>query len=285
MTRLIVLTLALAGLLLGVVLIVRYARAKALPDTPDGPVVILDLGKGVTLELVRIEPGEYEMGSDESEVGHDPSESPRHTVKIAKAFYLGRYEVNQGQWEAVMNFNQAQKKGDAKQAVDSISWTDARKFCAYGGQKAGRTLRLPTEAEWEYACRAGTKTPWSSGQKLSADDAVFNWSKLEGGPAKPEHPAIVGSKKPNAWGLYDMHGNVWEWCEDAFTQDYAKHPGTQAAVTAEGEPSYVYRGGCWRSGPEECRSAVRFAGPGELRSDVMGFRVAVDAQAKTESRE
>ena len=281
MMRLIAFALALVALLLGAVLIVKHVRAKALPSARDSAVVALDLGKRVTLELVRIEPGEYEMGSDESEVGHDPSESPRHAVKIAKAFYLGRYEVTQGQWEAVMNSNQAQKKGDAKQAVDSISWTDAQKFCLYGGQKAGRVLRLPTEAEWEYACRAGTKTAWSSGEKLSADDAVFNWNKLEGHPAKPEHPAhpaMVGSKKPNAWGLYDMHGNVWEWCEDAFAQDYAKHPGTQAAVTAEGEPSYVYRGGCWRSGPEECRSAVRFAGPGELRSDVMGFRVAMDAR-------
>ena len=239
----------------------------------------LDLGKGVTLELVRIEPGEYEMGSDESEEGHDPSESPRHRVKIEKAFCLGRYEVTQGQWEAVMSSNQAQKKGEARQAMDSVSWTDAQKFCQYGGEKAGRALRLPTEAEWEYACRAGTKTPWSTGEKLSADDAVFNWSKLRRDLAEPEHPGIVGSKKPNAWGLYDMHGNVWEWCQDAFEQDYAKHPGTQAAVAAgTDEISYVYRGGCWRSGPEECRSAVRFAGPGELRSDVMGFRVAMDAK-------
>ncbi len=278
MMRLVVLALILVGLLLGTVLFVRSTRGKAAPQKSDGPVVVLDLGKGVTLELIRIAPGEYEMGSDESEVGHDPSESPRHKVKIEKPFYLGRYEVTQGQWEAVMNFNQAQKKGDQKQAVDSTSWTDAQKFCKYGGEKAGRKLRLPTEAEWEYACRAGTTTPWSSGQKLSADDAVFNWSKLEGGPAKPEQPAIVGSRAPNAWGLYDMHGNVWEWCEDAFEQDYAKHPGTQAAVIAAGESDHVYRGGSWRSGPEECRSAVRFAGSGELRSDVMGFRVAMDAK-------
>lgn len=279
MTRLILLALLLASLLLGTVLVVRNMKGKVLSGASDGPTVVLDLGKGTTLELVRIEPGTYEMGSDESEAGHDSSESPRHTVKIGKAFYLGRYEITQGQWEAVMNSNQAQEKGNARQAMGSVSWTDAQKFCKYGTEKAGRMLRLPTEAEWEYACRAGTKTPWSSGGKLSADDAVFNWSKLEGGPAKPEHPGIVGSKRPNAWGLYDMHGNVWEWCQDAFEQDYAKHPGTQAALTAgTGEASYVYRGGCWRSGPEECRSAVRFAGPDELRSDVVGFRVAMDAR-------
>ena len=89
----------------------------------------------------------------------------------------------------------------------------------------------------------------------------------------------MGSKKPNAWGLYDMHGNVWEWCQDAFEPDYSKHPGTQDAVRpGGGDVNYVYRGGCWRSGPEECRSAVRFAGAEDLRSDVMGFRVAMDAQ-------
>lgn len=268
--------MVLAGLLVGGVLLVKNLRGPAV--VPDGPVVVLDLGNGQKLELVRIEPGEYEMGSDENEEGHDPSEAPKHTVKIEKAFYLGRYEVTQGQWQAVMNYNQAQKKGDPKQAVDSTSWTDAQKFCQYGGERAGRALRLPTEAEWEYACRAGTKTPYSSGEQVSADDAVFNWSKLEDGPAKPGSPLIVGSKKANPWGLYDMHGNVWEWCQDAFVADYAKHPGTQAAVTAEGETDYAYRGGSWRSGPEECRSAVRFAGAGELRSDVMGFRVAMDAR-------
>lgn len=279
MTRLILLALLLAGLLLCTVRVVRNVKRKVLSGAPDGPVVVLDLGQGATLELVRIEPGKYEMGSDESEIGHDSSESPRHTVKIEKAFYLGRYEVTQGQWEAIMNDNQAQKKGQAKQAMDSVSWTDAQKFCKYGGEKTGRVLRLPSEAEWEYACRAGTKTPWSTGEKLSADEAVFNWTKLGGDLAEAEHPGIVGSKEPNAWGLYDMHGNVWEWCQDAFEQDYTKHPGTQVAVMAgTGEASYVYRGGCWRSGPEECRSAVRFAGSGELRSDVMGFRVAMDAR-------
>ena len=142
-TRLIVMALVLAALMVGAMLIVRKVKGmgrNAPPPLPTAPVVTLDLGNGATMELVRIEPGEFEMGSDDAEEGHDSSESPKHKVKIAKPFYLGKFEVTQGQWEAVMNYNQAQMKGEAKQAVDSTGWADTQKFCMYAGQRAGRTF-------------------------------------------------------------------------------------------------------------------------------------------------
>lgn len=244
----------------------------------EGPQLTLDLGKGAKLELLRIEPGEFVMGSAENEEGHDPSEAPQTRIRITRPFYLGKFEITQQQYEAVMGFNQASFKGEPQRAVDCIGYVDAQKFCKYASQRTGRVFRLPSEAEWEYACRAGGSTAYNGGEKLTPQDAVFNWSKADGTAGKPDRPALVGSCKPNAWGLYDMEGNLWEWCEDVFAEDLTHRPATQGAAGAgtSTDVSYVYRGGSWRSGPEECRAAVRFAGAGELRSDVMGFRVVVE---------
>ena len=276
--RLILLALALVAVVAGVVLLVAWRKQHQ----PDGPTLTLDLGRGVKLELVRIEPGEFAMGSEEVEEGHDPSESPRHGVRIAKAFYIGKFEVTQGQYAEVIGVNQSQHKGDANAAIDSIAWIDAQKFCTYAGERSKRVFRLPSEAEWEYCCRAGSKTAYATGDKLTPADAVFKWRGMEGvdeSLTNPDRPAIVGSKKPNAWGLYDMHGNLWEWCQDTFSNDYTSHSGRQEAVTVPGKDvMYVRRGGSWKNSAPECRSAVRFAGNSDTRSDELGFRVVVEAK-------
>jgi formylglycine-generating enzyme required for sulfatase activity len=236
------------------------------------------------LEMVLILGGEFIMGDDTG----DADEKPAHVVKITH-FYMDTREVTQKAYESLMEKNPSKFKGPDL-PVEQVDWYHAVLYCNMRSLKENlkacydaKTLacdfsangyRLPTEAEWEYACRAGAKTKYAYGGDASKLQ-TYAWFK--GNAGQKTHP--VAQKQPNAWGLYDMHGNVWEWCQDAFEQDYTKHPGTQAAITSTAaDASYVYRGGCWRSGPEECRSAVRFAGPGDLRSDVMGFRIAMDAK-------
>jgi len=269
-----IILLAIVGVVVLTVIAVILVRRYTPEKNPRE--MTLDLGGGVSMQFILIQPGRLQMGSPDREVAHDASESPMHPVQIDKPFYIGKYEVTQGQWKAIMNSSQSTFTGEDKRPAENIAWVDAVKFCKYAGERTGRTMRLPSEAEWEYACRAATNTPWNSGMMLL--EAVFK-------PAtgfKPVQPANVGSRLPNSWGLYDMHGNVFEWCEDYYYPNYDKAPTTQLPVTTppklgEGEqPSRVYRGGSWRSKAEECRSATRFAATEETRSDTMGFRVVVE---------
>jgi formylglycine-generating enzyme required for sulfatase activity len=239
----------------------------------QGPAVTLDLGKGVTLELVRIEPGSFTMGSPESEADHDLSEEPQHKVTINKAFYVGKYEVTQKQW-GVKRGPLSQFKGE-NLPTDGASWGDAKGWCADISKELGIVVRLPTEAEWEYACRAGTTTPWSSGATLTTDVANFKAANLE-------HTSPVGSHKANAWGLYDMHGNVWEWCEDTLQPDYTGAPADGSPwIDAQNKYNRVRRGGSWSDPAGNCRSAVRFGSAGsekepDMRNNQVGFRVVVE---------
>ncbi len=269
--------LVLGGIVVAVALgiTIMYQQTKA--RNPE--LLSVDIG-GVKMELVMIQPGEFEMGSPNNEPGHDPSESPMHTVKIEQPFYIGKLEVTQAQWQAVVGSNQSEFKGDPTAPADSIARRDAVKFCQYATQRTNRVFRLPTEAEWEYACRAGTSTAFSCGAALTTTQATFKAAEGD----KPLRTTPAGSHAPNAWGLYDMHGNVYEWCADMYQPDYKDAPADGTAVLApktapgdvEGDISYVYRGGSWRNGPEECRSAVRFASSETTRSDTMGFRVVVE---------
>jgi len=233
----------------------------------------LDLGGGISIRLVLIYAGKFMMGEKGDE----------HEVTITKPFYMGVTEVTQAQYRAIMGTNPSEFWG-VTTPVDSVSWDDATEFCKKLSEKTRQAVRLPTEAEWEYACRSRAilagATAFSFGYSESAlcDYAWYDansggmWSSVVspvdlrvGGRAHP-----VGQKEPNAWGLYDMHGNVWEWCADWYG-DYPKGPVTDPQGPASG-PCRVLRGGSWIDGPSFCRSAMRL--PGILRrGGTYGFRV------------
>jgi formylglycine-generating enzyme required for sulfatase activity len=236
----------------------------------SGPASLtLDLGKGVLMKLVLIRPGKFMMGSPDSEEGHKADEGPQHQVTISKPFYMGVTEVTQAQFEAVMGTNPSKFKGPTN-PVESVTWDEAVEFCRRLSEKTGKTFRLPTEAEWEYACRAGTKTRFSFGDSESVLGDYAWCTSNSGGKTHP-----VGQKKPNAWGLYDMHGNVWEWCADWFG-DYSSGSSTDPQGPGSGG-SRVLRGGSWRiGGSGGFRCAYRGSGdPTTRRLDgLSGFRCA-----------
>ena len=231
----------------------------------------LDLGGGVTMKMVLIRPGKFMMGSPETEKGRFDHEV-QHEVTISKPFYMGVTEVTQAQYEAVMGTNPSHFKGATK-PVEPVSWNDAAEFCKKLSEKTRQAVRLPTEAEWEYACRAGTQTAFSFGDDPSA---LGDYAWWDGNSGKTPHP--VGQKKPNAWGLYDMHGNVWEWCADWY-EGLQKGPVTDPSGPATDNGvrgSRVLRGGAWYfGGSDYFRCAFRnysyFAPP--LRGP-SGFRCA-----------
>jgi formylglycine-generating enzyme required for sulfatase activity len=200
-------------------------------------------------------------------------EKPAHEVTIGKPFYMGKFEVTQEQYQQVMGANPSRFKG-AKLPVEMVSWDDAREFCNRASAKCGLTLRLPSEAEWEYACRAGTRTNYHSGD-TAADLARAAWyDKNSGGTTHP-----VGQKEANVFGLHDMHGNVWEWCEDDWHENYQSGPTDgQAWVETPRQYGRVLRGGDWGIRPGHCRSADRIRDPPDGRSDHYGFRVVRSGQ-------
>jgi len=237
--------------------------------------VELDLGKGVTMRLALIPAGHFLMGSPEAEAGRCNDEGPQHEVTISKPFYMGQTTVTQEQYEAAMGSNPSENKG-AKNPVEMVSWDDAVKFCQKVSAQTGRRVQLPTEAQWEYACRAGSKMAYNTGRTLPRDMANYGvcWtypSNRAGNPEETSFPA--GSFPSNAWGLYDMHGNVWQWCSDWY-RDYKDGPVTDTAGVVTGGLR-VLRGGSWFDGPGFCRSAYRRGSDPGGRSDDDGFRVAV----------
>jgi formylglycine-generating enzyme required for sulfatase activity len=234
----------------------------------------LDLGSGVKLELVLIPAGKFMMGSEK---GDDFSpQKPIHEVVISHPFYLSKYEITQEQWEAVAGKNPSSFKG-ARNPVENISWNDAQDFCKKLSAKSNRTARLPTEAEWEYACRAG-----STGDYCFGNDAkqLAEYAWYDSNSDHTTHP--VGGKKPNAWGLYDMHGNVWEWCED-YWGSYTAGKVTDPKGTDKGR-LHVFRGGALDShgnGANECRAGYRrFGGPND-RYFSLGIRLVVETVQPT----
>ena len=179
------------------------------------------LGNNVSLEMVSIKGGTFLMGSPDTEKERTSSESPQHWVTLQR-FFLGKYPVTQAQWQAVMGNNPAYFKGNNR-PVENVSWNDAIAFCQKLSQKTGRYYRLPSEAEWEYACRAGTTTPFYFGETITPDlanyDGNYTYASAPKGVYR-QQTTDVGSFPPNAFGLYDMHGNVWEWCQDIWHENY-----------------------------------------------------------------
>ncbi|HID19474.1 MAG TPA: formylglycine-generating enzyme family protein [Methanophagales archaeon] len=215
------------------------------------------------MKFTLITAGEFNMGSEESN-----EEKPVHKVKINNPFYLGTYHVTQREWKAVMDDNPSNFKGDDL-PVELVSWDKVQEFIKKLNEKEGTAkYRLPSEAEWEYACRAGTTTRYSFGDSESELDGYAWYDKNSGNKTHP-----VGQKKPNPWGFYDMHGNVWEWVQDKWHDSYDGAP-TDGSAKEVGDGAYrVFRGGSWDYSAGGCRSAFHNYNDPRFRYGSLGFRL------------
>ena len=259
----------------------RRAEVRDLLDalqrkTPDQAKLLVN---SIGMKLVLLPPGVFQMGSPEEEEGRRSNEGPRHETAITAPFYLGAGPVTQGQYEQVLKTNpsrfNAGAGGGPDLPVENASWDDAVRFCrvlseAPEEKQAGRVYRLPTEAEWEYACRAGAETPFGQGASLAADAATFDADDS----AQPVTPTASGAYAANHFGLHDMHGNVWEWCADWYAAGYYRAaPRNDPKGPATGQ-FRVVRGGSWRNHAATCRAAYRNAYLPGNRDAAVGFRVA-----------
>ena len=270
-----------------------------------------DAGGGVKLEMVELPAGSFVMGSNQGDLEQIEnnyaralskearpvlqsrllSETPQRTIKVS-SFYMSKYEVTQAQWRAVaglpkvnhelMSDPSAFKGGN--RPVEQISWEDAVEFCERLSRLTGRRYRLPTEAEWEYACRAGTTWPFSLGGTIEPDWVNYNGRQPYASASKDtyrQQSVAAGSLGvANAFGLYDMHGNVWEWCLDVWHENYAGAPVDGSAWLSEAEkPPRVLRGGAWDSPAGECRSSERRQAAALLRMNNVGFRIVAEIDA------
>ncbi|MBI5722744.1 MAG: formylglycine-generating enzyme family protein [Planctomycetes bacterium] len=243
--------------------VASYAKQAGIKEIQ----VSLDMGNKVTMKLALIPPGEFLMGSPKTEEGRGDNEGPQHEVIISRSFYMGVFEVTQEQYEAIIGKNPSNFR-NPKNPVEQVTWADAVEFCKKLSQKTGKTVRLPTEAEWEYACRAGSKTRFFFGDD---SDKLGDYAWYFRNTPKPEtHP--VGQKNPNPWGLYDILGNAWEWCSD-FNGAYDDKKQTDPSGPKSGE-SRVMRGGCRGNDVRYFRSALRDACA--VSDYSIGFRVVLE---------
>jgi formylglycine-generating enzyme required for sulfatase activity len=247
------------------------------------------INEDVLLEMVSIVGGEFMMGSPDDELGHFGMESPQHLVTVPD-FYMGRYPVTQAQWRAVAAMPQVEReldpdpsnfKGDDR-PVEKVLWEDAIEFCARLSIHTNHQYRLPTEAEWEYACRAGTTTSFHFGETISPEFANYSGSAYYAGDPtgerRGETTLVEHFDVANAWGLSDMHGNVREWCEDCWHDNYEGAPEDGSAwLTDNPNTRRVNRGGSWYFSPESCRSASRNYSDPDRRIYDLGFRVSCSA--------
>ena len=260
----------------------------------------VELTNGIGMKLKLIPTGEYLMGSSDSDDSATDREKPQHRVRITQPFFLGVYEVSQAEYELIMEANPSLCSEGGNEAdrvsgmdtsrfpVDNVSWEDAVEFCRKLSslpeeQRLGRKYRLPTEAEWEYACRAGTETAYHFGSRLNGREANCDGRKPFGTEVKGPslgRPTTAGSYAANALGLYDMHANVYEWCHDWYDKDYYR---ASPVDDPRGPPTAdfrAFRGGCWDGEAYSCRAALRFRLPASFRSEFMGFRVVLTASSQ-----
>ncbi len=249
-----------------------------------------NLGNGVVLEIVPIPGGKFLMGSPENEPERYDFESPQHTVTI-QPFFMGKFPVTQSQWAIVaalkkvnidLDPDPSRFKG-ANRPVERVSWDDAIEFCARLSNKTGKTYRLPSEAEWEYACRAGTTTPFYCGETITTDLANYDGNYTYNSGTKGEYrkqTTDVGKFPPNPFGLFDMHGNIWEWCQDGWHENYNGAPADGSPWMSEND-NRLLRGGSWLNDPWDCRSADRDGLARDDRGSSVGFRVVVASPLRT----
>jgi len=261
-------------------------------DKNDSP---KEFTNSIGMKFVWIPPGTFLMGSPKEEKHRNPIET-QHKVTLTKGFYMGVYTVTQEQWLKVMGGKNPSdfpkerwggkdgkdKLSDKEQAllpVDSVSWNDCQEFLQQLREKDAQPYRLPTEAEWEYACRAGTATPFHFGETISTDQANYDGDRVYGDGKKGirrNKTAPGGSFPANAFGLHDMHGNLYQWCQDWYG-DYPPGDVTDPQGPAKGQ-ARVLRGGSWKSNPVSCRSAERLWYEPEVRFHLYGFRVCFSSK-------
>jgi formylglycine-generating enzyme required for sulfatase activity len=255
-------------------LILTVSGALAAETTKKPEIKTVENSIGMT--FVYIKPGTFMMGSPSNEPGRDNGET-QHQVTLTRGFYMQTTEVTQGQWRTVMGNNPSAFNNCGNECpVELVSWNEAQEFIRRLNQKEGvSSYRLPTEAEWEYAARAGTVTPFNTGNCLSADQANYNGDYPLSGCSNGEYrkkTVRTGSFSPNAWGLYDMHGNVFEWCQDWY--------GDYPLVSVTDPPGSstrgfrVFRGGGWRDDAGPCRSAYRSRSTPDVGNVRLGFRLS-----------
>ena len=250
----------------------QYAPGQARPTEP-GETITINLpglpAAAKPLEMVLIPAGTFMMGSPSTEKDRKDDEGPQHEVTITNSFYLGKYEVTQEQWYAVMGTLPSAFTEVRNHPVEQVSWDDCQSFVEKLNEMGLGEFRLPTEAEWEYACRAGTVTPYYWGDESIED---YAWYNANSGSRTHE----VGLKLPNDFGLYDMSGNVWEWCQDwhgAYSAEDQVDPTGQQSGSLR-----VFRGGCWYGPARYCRSASRYWNTPDGSGNHIGFRVVVSSR-------
>lgn len=234
------------------------------------------------MKFRRIEAGKYMAGLAEND-----TVAPLHEIHITKPFWMSAYEVTQRQWYMIMHENPSQYSHDCSDCpVENVSWFDVKRFIEHLNSKTGRRYRLPSEAEWEYACRAGTSTPFATGHTLSTDQANYDGNWPYGKSSKGifrSRPLPVGSFAPNTWGLYDMHGNVLEWCEDDYCR-YNQETEYDPVRRCAGDRKII-RGGSWHFGGDLARSGRRYTHEPHDRGPSLGFRLVMeDVNTKENNR-
>jgi formylglycine-generating enzyme required for sulfatase activity len=266
-------------------------------------------GRSIVVTLEVLGKNHFQMGSPETEIDRSSDESPQHQVTVP-SFFMSEFLIPQGYWLVVADTmpqvdvplekfpSQLTLKGEDPtiHPVTDVNWFEAVEFCKRLSKHSGRTYRLPTEAEWEYACRAGTKTPFNFGETITTDLANYDgtdtpdgkWSGSYGRGSKGiyrQRTTPVDTFLPNAFGLYDMHGNVWEWCLDHWHDNYLGAPSDGSAwLSDDRNASRLMRGGSWSSDPRICRSASRGSSTPDYRSNIIGFRVICEIPRTKASR-
>ena len=262
-------------LLLAVTLCLLAFPMTACPDPPDpgGDVDTFVLPDGIELDMVNLLGGRFMMGSTNGSF----DEEPVHQVTLTQDFQIGKFEITKAQWEAVMGTTPwagvSYVLDDPNSPAVWVSWNDVQTFITALNNHTGETFRLPTEAEWEYACRAGSTTEYSFGDSAS-NLGDYAWYRTNAGGAGQQYAHIVGGKLPNAWGLYDMHGNAWEWCQDWYgSSNYSSSPGSDPTGPPSGSYRVLRGGSFFLYVDYGCRSAYRYGiYPNGSNGDI-GFRV------------